>query len=481
MDLDVHPGEVHALVGENGAGKSTLMKFLVGAETADEGDLLRNGEPIQLANVRDAARQGVAIVFQELSLYGDLDVLANLFLLREPPLGFLRRRTLERRARTVLDSIGLDVDLRRPVADLTLSEQQLVEIAKAMIDRSDVLILDEPNSALNAVESERLFEVVRRLRDEGTAILYVSHRLEEVFRISDRISVMRNGTIVDRSAITDTTIPKVVASMIGRAARDRSHRSEREFTGDAPTLQVEGLRVRGQVADVTFVAARGEIVGLAGLEGSGVRAVLDVLAGLRKADEGKVVLPDGGGGPASIHEAIRRGVAHVPADRRTEGVALDQSNLDNLTHVTTGALGRQGCVLRRRELLRTVSELMEKLRISSSPDAPTRSLSGGNQQKVVLGKWLAAQPRLFLFDDPTRGVDIGAKDEIYDILSQVAGQGCTILFSSTELPEYLTVCDRVLVFYSGRVTAEIAAKDLTVHGLLEAINTGNDARAEVRS
>ena len=480
VDLQVHPGEVHALVGVNGAGKSTLMKILAGAEPQDSGELLYGGEPVQYKNVREAAAAGVSIVFQELSLYGDLDVLANLFLLKEPRTwGIVRRKLMERTARDALDSVGLDVDLRRRVGDLKLGEQQLVEIAKAILDRSSVLILDEPNSALNAFESERLFTIVRRLRDEGTAVVYVSHRLEEVFAISDRVSVLRNGQIVERSRIANTTIPQVVASMLGHQPSEDKPKVRRMALGGDPSLLVEGLSIHADdVANVSFSVKPGEIVGLAGLEGAGPRSVFDVLAGLRKADAGGAVLPDGGAAPSSAHEAVGRGVAHVPADRRTSGAALDQSNSENLLQVTVGALGRGGFWLRAKQLLDEVRLLMEKLRIGGTPQLPTRSLSGGNQQKVVLGKWLAAEPSVFLCDDPTRGVDVGAKSEIYGLLREAADRGCAILFSSSEVQEYLAVCDRVIVFFAGRVATEFTSEELSVHGLLEAINTGRKAELE---
>jgi len=473
VDFAVHPGQVHALVGENGAGKSTLMKVLAGAERPDAGEVRVHGAPRRFANVRQAAEAGVAIVFQELSLYPDLDVLANLFLGREPRRAWVvRRAAMEREARPVLEAMGLDVRLDRPVAALSLGERQLVEIAKALLARSDVLILDEPNSALNAAESERLFAVVRRLRDQGVAVLYVSHRLEEVFRIADVITVLRNGRLVASAAAGATTIREVVEAMLGRPPEERAARPAPP-SGRPPALRLEQVSVAGALQAVTLSARPGEILGLAGLEGAGVRCVFDLLSGILRPDAGTVVLPDGGGSPRSVAAAVRRGVARVPADRRVDGVALAQSIEDNLVQVTAGALGRQGFRLRRRALGEAAREGMAALRIRApSAAVPVEHLSGGNQQKVVLGKWLAADPRLFLFDDPTRGVDVGAKAEIYAILAAAAERGAVALFSSSELPEYAALCRRVLVFYGGRLCGELRGARVTEHRLLEAINTG---------
>jgi ABC-type sugar transport system ATPase subunit len=474
VDLAVRPGLIHAIVGENGAGKSTLMKIVAGAEEPDEGQILVAGRPARFRSVREANDHGVAIVFQELSLFPDLDVLANLFMTQQATrLGIVQQHEMRRRARPILDGLGLHVPLDMPVGRLTLSEQQLVEIAKALLADASVLILDEPNSALNASESRRLFEIVRDLRARGVAVLFISHRLEEVFEIADRITVMRNGRVVADVPAAETSIPDVVSHMLGRRyATTVEHRSHRRQEGGP--LRLEDLTVGDDVAGVDLSAAPGEIVGLAGLEGSGVSAVLEGIFGLRRLERGRVVLPDGQSGPQSVRAAVGARIALVPADRRQDGLMLGQDILGNVAQVTAGVLGRFGFVMRSRAIEERAEAQRQELRIvAPSVRTPVSTLSGGNQQKVVIAKWLEADPRVVLLNDPTRGVDVGSKEEIYQIVERLAEEGRVVLFVSTELTEYVHLCDRVLVFYRGRVCGELARDQLTTHRLLEAINTGS--------
>jgi ABC-type sugar transport system ATPase subunit len=474
VDLEVHPGRVHAIVGENGAGKSTLMKVLAGVERPDQGEVCVRGRRVRLSSVREANEHGIAIVFQELRLFPQLDVLSNLFLLRQPGrFGIISRAEMRRRAQPVLEEIGLNVSVDARVADLPLDEQQLLEFARALLERSDVLILDEPNSALNAAESERLFAVIRKLRDRGVAVIYISHRLEEVFALADELTVMRNGRVVARTDPKNTTIPEVVAAMIGREPSELN-----ESTGSGVELQGTPLRfdavtVGDRALDVTFAAWPGEILGLAGLEGSGHTAVFDVLFGAQAPASGKVTLPNGGSQPRSIRAAVAAGVAYVPGDRRNVGLMLDRSVGDNLVQVSAGTLGRDGFFLRRGKLDRQARERIASLDIKAgSLHAAVRRLSGGNQQKVVLGKWLDADPRVVLLDDPTRGVDVGAKGEIYRIVRGLADEGRYVLFTSGEQQEFVRLCDRVLVFFRGRICAEFDRGSLDEGRLLEAMNTG---------
>jgi ribose transport system ATP-binding protein len=477
VDWHVHPGTVHALVGENGAGKSTLMKILAGAEHPTSGTILLEGQPKHFRSVHDANAQGVAIVFQELSLFPDLDLLANLFMLREPRrFGIIQRGEMRRQAQPILDELGLDVPLDVPVSTLTLAERQLVEIAKALLLNSKILILDEPNSALNAAESERLFAIIRKLRERGVAIIYISHRLEEVFAISDWITVLRNGQIVMTTPREATAIPQVVAAMIGREVPDFDHSralasAPAMTAGDA--LHLSHVTSGSAAIDISFTASPGEIVGLAGLEGAGVSATLEVIFGLRRCDSGTIQLPNGKPAPRSVSQAVRSDIAMVPSDRRSEGLMLDQPIMTNIAQVTAGALGRLGFFLRQRALDQRTQTRADALHIKADSVYTTvGNLSGGNQQKVEIAKWLDADPRVVLLNDPTRGVDVGAKEEIYRIIQQLADQGRIVLFTSTELPEFVHLCDRVLVFYRGRIVGEIARADLTTHRLLEAINTG---------
>jgi ABC-type sugar transport system ATPase subunit len=475
-DLTLRQGGVHALVGENGAGKSTLMKIIAGAEQADEGEVLFRGAPLAAVNVAEANARGIQIVFQELSLFPDLDVLTNLFLGNESRrAGVVNRREMRARARLVLDQIGLRVDVDDPVGSLTLGERQLVEIAHALLSDSELLILDEPNSALNAAETDRLFTVIRQLRDRGVAIIYVSHRLEEVFAISDEISVLRNGRVTSTRPVGDFSIGELVTEMIGRKP------SEFFTTGVAGPgegersegLCLAGVRVRGLAEPVDLDARRGEVVGLAGLEGAGVHAVLEAVFGIRQLLQGSVTLPNGEGAPRSVRHAVRSGIALIPSDRRNAGLMLDQSVLDNVSLVSAGTLGAFGWLPRRATLERRVQARCDELNVKTpSVATPVNQLSGGTQQKVVLAKWLETDPDVVLLDDPTRGVDVGTKPEIYRIARRLAAQGRVVLFTSSELPEFASVCDRVLVFYRGRVCGELTREQLAEGRLLTAINTG---------
>jgi ribose transport system ATP-binding protein len=474
VDLEIHPGLVHAIVGENGAGKSTLMKIIAGAETPDAGTVKVAGADVHFASVKEANDHGVAIVFQELSLFPDLDVLANLFMQREiTRAGLVRRAEMRDRAAPILEELGLQVDLEAPAGHLSLAEQQLVEIAKALLADANVLILDEPNSALNAAETERLFRIVRDLRTRGVAVVFISHRLEEVFDIADVITVMRNGQVVTTMPIAGSTIPDIISLMIGRRYSEiEPSASHADY--ESPALRLQNVTVPGQVEDVSLAVAPGEVVGLAGLEGSGVSAVLESVFGMERPAAGTITLPDGQPAPHSIRESVRAGIAMVPADRRHDGLMLSADLLTNIAQVTAGTLGRFGFFLRQGQMKERANARVKGLDIvAGSVYSTANELSGGNQQKVVIAKWLEADPRVVLLNDPTRGVDVGAKEEIYEIVRGLAAEKRIVLFTSTELPEYVHLCDRVVVFYRGRVCGELTRGNISTHILLEAINTGD--------
>jgi len=474
VDFVVHPGEVHAVVGENGAGKSTLMKIFAGAENPDSGGAWIGDRPLKLRSAGDGVRAGIAIVFQELSLYPDLDVLANLFVQSGPTrLGILDRGAMVRRARAVMAEIGLTVSLDAPVTSLLLAERQLLEICRALLTEAQVVILDEPNSALNAAETDRLFRVVRKLRTDGVAVVYVSHRLEEVLRIADVVTVMRNGAIVRSMKASDATIAGLVADMLGEHQLAEKVMPRRGRPTVGRPLQITDVAVSKLLEPISLEVRSGEILGLAGLEGSGVRTLLDVLFGVAGRYEGRVTLPDGRPGPKTTQDAVRAGIAYIPPDRKRLGGSLQQTVLDNLVQVTAGVLGRYGFLLKSSSLRRDALSQVRALRIGApSVNTLLGRLSGGNQQKVVLGKWLAAQPQIVILDDPTRGIDVGAKQEFYRIIRSLADEGRIVLFTSSELPEFGLLCDAVAVFYKGRHVGTYAAEEVYVHKLLEAINTG---------
>jgi ABC-type sugar transport system ATPase subunit len=478
MNLRVERGAIHAVVGENGAGKSTLMKALAGVVRPDSGAIEMDGEEVAIDSPGAARNLGIGIVYQELSLFPQRSVLANLFVNREPGrFGFVSGQAMEERSRDLLDRLGPRVDVREPVGLLSIGEQQLVELCRVLLEEPRLLILDEPNSALNKGETERLFEVLRQLRARGITMLYVSHRLEEVFAISDAVTITRNGRDVltkDRSVLT---IPEVIEGMIGQRREALFPPRIEQRADSAPAeIVVKGLS-GGKLRDISFTARSGEIVGLAGLEGSGVSNLLELLFGALKAPSGEVVYPDGCGLPRNPTEAARRGVCLVPADRRRHGLMLEKSVLFNLGAVMVGA--RQNGPFysvrgARERAMRQISRLFIKAR---SPDSLARELSGGNQQKVVIGKWLETAPRVFLLDDPTRGVDVGAKREVYDLIRQMSADGGIVLFCSTELPELVGLCDRILVIYQGRMVGELSGREIESGTVLHLINTGEAPRS----
>jgi ABC-type sugar transport system ATPase subunit len=474
MNLDVDHGTIHAVVGENGAGKSTLMRALAGVVRPDSGAILLDGEEIVIDSPGAARKRGIGIVYQELSLFPERPVLANLFVNREPVRrGLVSTRAMEEESRGLLAELGLHVDLQAPVSRLTIGEQQLVELCRVLLEDPRLLILDEPNSALNRRETERLFGVLQRLRGRGITMLYVSHRLEEVFAIADRVTVTRNGRDVltkDRVALT---IPEVIEGMIGRH-QEALFPPPLPLVSDRPAqrIVVKGLN-GGELKDIHFTARSGEVVGLAGLEGSGVSTLLGILFGTERARSGEVTYPDERGLPRSPTDAARRGVCMVPADRRRNGLMLDKSILFNISQVVfgteKGALSWYSQRLARHRAERQIAGLRIKAR---SPYTLANQLSGGNQQKVVIGKWLEIAPKVFLLDDPTRGVDVGAKREIYGLIREMSANGGIVLFSSTELPELIGLCDRIMVLYQGRLVGDIAGSAIENRTLLHLINTG---------
>ena len=474
MDLDVSSGSIHAIVGENGAGKSTLMKALAGAVRPDAGTISMDGEPIELGSAGAARQHGIGIVYQELSTLPDRPLLANLFVNREPTrFGLVATREMERRARPVLVRLGLDVELDVPVGTVSIAERQLIELARVLLEHPKVLILDEPNSALNDRETQRLFAILRELAAAGITVLYVSHRLQEVFSIADRVTVMRDGREILTADTASLTIPQVVEAMVGTKQESLYPSRPGTVDNDAAALVVRGLSVGTGLIDISFEARAGEIVGLAGIAGSGIELLLGALFGERRASAGSVRYPDGKALPSNPTQAARRGVSLVPADRRNHGLMLERSVSSNIAQVAVGAMPSTNPLLSRRTTDAMAGRQIASLGIKTAgPSALVSSLSGGNQQKVVLAKWLEVSPSVVLLDDPTRGVDVGAKHEIYGLVRQLADAGRIVLLRSTELPEIVGLADRILVFYRGRLTAECRGTDIDASDLLRAVNTG---------
>jgi ABC-type sugar transport system ATPase subunit len=492
--LRVRPGTVHALLGENGAGKSTLVKIIAGAERQDSGVVELDGAPVSFTSTADAARRGVAVVSQELALFPDLDVLLNLFStgpVRRGPM--LRRAAMAARAAPVLAELGLAVDLRRLVGTLTLADRQRVEIGRALITNPRILVLDEPTSALESAGTENLLNIVKVLRDRGVGVVFVSHILEEVLSLSDEVTILRDGAVVVEGAQrASVTIPGVVAAMLGDkklyerpAAEGSGSEAVAAPAALAPAgpgmraagdLRVEHVSVRRQLDDVSLTARPGEVVGLAGLAGAGQHALLDVVSGLSRPRQGTVRLPSGAAGPRRFRAAVAQGVALVTGDRRRLGLMLDKPIWENVGQVRSVALARDGLFIRAAALRGRARRQMERLGIRGQDSAPAGSLSGGNQQKVVFAKWLEVQPQLLLLDDPTRGVDVGAKAEMHRLIRSIAAQGAVVLLCSTEADELASLCERILIFYRGRLSGELTGSGIDAHAVLEAINTGQVTR-----
>ncbi len=492
--LRVRPGTVHALLGENGAGKSTLVKIIAGAERQDSGAVELDGVPVSFTSTADAARSGVAVVSQELALFPDLDVLLNLFStgpVRRGPV--LRRAAMAARAAPVLAELGLAVDLRRLVGTLTLADRQRIEIGRALITNPRILVLDEPTSALESAGTENLLNIVKVLRDRGVGVVFVSHILEEVLSLSDEVTILRDGTVVVEGAQrASVTIPGVVAAMLGdkklyeRPAAGGSGSEAVAAPGTvapagsgmhaAGDLRIEHVSVRRQLDDVSLTARPGEVVGLAGLAGAGQHALLDVVSGLSRPRQGTVRLPSGAAAPRRLRAAVGQGVALVTGDRRRLGLMLDKPIWENVGQVRSVALARDGLFIRAAALRGRARRQMERLGIRGQDNAPAGSLSGGNQQKVVFAKWLEVQPQLLLLDDPTRGVDVGAKAEMHRLIRSIAAQGAVVLLCSTEADELASLCERILIFYRGRLTGELTGSGMDAHAVLEAINTGQVTR-----
>ena len=468
VDFDLRRGEVHAIVGENGAGKSTLLKLMAGIHQPDRGTLLIDGRPVRFPTPAAAQLHGVALIFQEPTLFPDLSVAENIFAGRLPagrPLPWVRWKAMRSQAARILDSIGAGIDPDRPVALLSVAEQQLVEVAAALSRNARILLMDEPTASLTPREVERLFRVVRDLKRRGTAIAFVDHRLDEVFAIADRITVMRDGSKVGTYRAGELTREEVVRRMVGR---EIPRFQERARAPGEVLLEAERLGRAGVFEDVSFRVRRGEIVALAGLVGAGRTEVARAIFGIDRLDSGVLRIRGKQVRFRSPREALDAGVAYLPEDRQRQGLILTLPVVHNLSLVILRELTRRGWLLRQRE--RELAESQARQLGVKGPglDAPVRSLSGGNQQKVLVGKFLAARPELLILDEPTRGVDVGAKAEIHRLIVDLAEQGLGILMISSELPEVLALADRVLVMREGRLVAEFDRKTATEEAIMAA-------------
>ncbi|MCP2358888.1 rhamnose transport system ATP-binding protein [Nonomuraea thailandensis] len=457
--LDLWAGEAHGLVGENGAGKSTLVKILAGAHPADAGTLTVDGKELRPSGPGDAQAAGIAVIYQEPTLFPDLPVAENIFMSRQP-LRSLRRidaRAMRSATAELFARLGIHLDPDRPARGLSIADQQLVEIAKALAFDARILIMDEPTAALSGVEVERLFSVVASLRESGAAVLFISHRFDEVFALCQRVTVMRDGRWVSTDPAAGLTVDELVRRMVGREVSSLYPKAGTTAgtTAGEPRLEVRGLTRHGVFADVGFAVRGGEIVALAGLVGAGRSEVARAVFGVDRYDEGEVLV-DGRRLPrGDTAAAIAAGLALVPEDRRQQGLVMELSVERNATLTRRWSLSRLGLLFGGGERA-AAREWSERLRVKTARlTDPVSTLSGGNQQKVVLAKWLSTEPGVLIVDEPTRGIDVGTKAEVHRLLSELAGQGVAVLMISSELPEVLGMADRVLVMHEGRLAADI--------------------------
>ena len=476
--FELRAGEIHALVGENGAGKSTLMKVLAGVYSKDAGRITLKGKEVEIPNPRAAQLLGISMIHQELNLMPHLTVAQNIFIGREPRQRlkfFLDEKTLNEQARQVLGTLHLALDPRTRVADITVAKQQMVEIAKALSYNAEVLIMDEPTAALTESEIDELFRVIRHLRDQGVGIVYISHRLEELKRISDRITVMRDGRYIDTVQTQEVPIERIISMMVGRTIYETS--PEIPENGNAEVvLEVKNLNRGRSLRDVSFTLKRGEILGFAGLMGAGRTEVARAVFGADPVDSGEILVKGKIAHIRSPGDAVNHSIGYLSEDRKRYGLTLGMTVETNIVLAAfrrfLGPLG----VVSQSKVRETGDQYVKALSIKTpSLQQKTKNLSGGNQQKIVIAKWLAADTDILIFDEPTRGIDVGAKSEIYKLLNELAHQGKAIMMISSELPEILRMSHRIVVMCEGRITGELTSAEATQEKIMTYATQRRDA------
>lgn len=470
VSFEVRHGEVHALLGENGAGKSTLMKVLAGNHQADRGQVHLEGEAIRVANPLEAKKRGIVLIHQELSLVPEMTVAENIFLgsLPTTALGIVNWRTLFDRAGRILDQLGCRFAASDKVDRLSIANRQMVEIARALVFTPKVVVFDEPTASLTDAEKVVLFDIIERLKEQDVGIVYISHRMDEIFRLSDRITVLRDGQVSGTLKTAETTEDEVTRLMIGRSLEGRPAAAPGAIGEVA--LEVKGLSCGDLFRDVSFSLRRGEVVGMYGLIGAGRTEIAETIFGLRTPDAGEIRVHGEVVQIASPPDAIRHGIALAPESRKEQGLVLGMSCRDNMSLAQLEGVSATGWLDRGAEQA-IYDEYAERLALKSpSWRTPVVNLSGGNQQKVVLGKWLSTRPEILIVDEPTRGIDVGSKSEIHALIRRLAASGIAVLVISSEMPEVLGVSDRILALYHGRLAAEFDAGSVTEDALVQAIS-----------
>ncbi|WMW43774.1 ribose ABC transporter ATP-binding protein RbsA [Bacillus subtilis] len=461
VSFQLVPGEVHALMGENGAGKSTLMNILTGLHKADKGQISINGNEMYFSNPKEAEQHGIAFIHQELNIWPEMTVLENLFIGKEisSKLGVLQTRKMKALAKEQFDKLSVSLSLDQEAGECSVGQQQMIEIAKALMTNAEVIIMDEPTAALTEREISKLFEVITALKKNGVSIVYISHRMEEIFAICDRITIMRDGKTVDTTNISETDFDEVVKKMVGRELTER-YPKRTPSLGDK-VFEVKNASVKGSFEDVSFYVRSGEIVGVSGLMGAGRTEMMRALFGVDRLDTGEIWIAGKKTAIKNPQEAVKKGLGFITENRKDEGLLLDTSIRENIALPNLSSFSPKGLIDYKREA-EFVDLLIKRLTIkTASPETHARHLSGGNQQKVVIAKWIGIGPKVLILDEPTRGVDVGAKREIYTLMNELTERGVAIIMVSSELPEILGMSDRIIVVHEGRISGEIHAREAT--------------------
>ncbi|WP_241475303.1 sugar ABC transporter ATP-binding protein [Priestia flexa] len=461
VDFELLPGEVHALMGENGAGKSTLMNILTGLHKRDEGRIEIDGQERYFSNPKEAEQEGVTFIHQELNVWPHMTVLENLFIGKElySPLGILKTKEMKEQAKKQFDRLAVTIPLEQEASLCSVGEQQMIEIAKALMTNAKVIIMDEPTAALTDREIEKLFEVINGLRAQGVSIVYISHRMEEIFTICDRITVMRDGKTVDTTPIPETSFDDVVRKMVGRSLTDRF--PSRQTKIGETVLELKSLTRKHAFHDISFSVKSGEVVGVAGLMGAGRTEIMRAIFGMDAIDSGEVWVNNKPVKIKTPDEAVKYGIGFITEDRKDEGLVLDFSIRENIALPNLKSFSTKGIIAEKSER-EFVELLIKRLTIKTqSAEISAGSLSGGNQQKVVIAKWIGIGPKILILDEPTRGVDVGAKREIYQLMNELTERGVAIIMVSSELPEVLGMSDRVLVIHEGKLAGELSREEAT--------------------
>ncbi|MEQ6390285.1 sugar ABC transporter ATP-binding protein [Bacillaceae bacterium S4-13-58] len=473
VNFEVKSGEIHALMGENGAGKSTLMKILTGIYKNDKGSISYKGKPVQFQNPKEAEKAGISVIHQELNIIPYLTVAENMFLGKEKTIGksgIMKIKEMNEGTKKALNHLGIDFDPKQLAVECSVGQQQMIEIARAVAENSEVLVMDEPTAALTDREIEILFGVMNDLRKKGVTIIYISHRMEEIFRMCDRITVLRDGESIGTKVTAETNFDEIVKMMVGRDLGERFPKR----TADIKEVRfsVKNFKVDDKIKDITFDVKQGEILGVAGLMGAGRTEIMQGIFGVVKSRGGEVHLDGKSVKWDHPNQAIKDGVGFISEDRKAKGLVLIQSVRENLALPNLKSLSNKSIMLKRKEAEFTHS-MIEKLRIKASgSEQLVKSLSGGNQQKVVIGKWLGIEPKLLILDEPTRGVDVGAKKEIYQIMNELTERGVSIIMISSELPEILGMSDRIMVVHEGKISAILNHEEATQETIMTAATGG---------